>query len=171
MVQGYFHFNNIACIRYLAGTVPYGVPGVIFISDYIIHYQIHLHAQGIGEEFKSTPLIIKCIDDYTDKIIVPGRVPIPEKSTDFVRLRIRGDKGQIKVGAVLHHQYLGIHKCRYVLRRISFIVQIDTFSPRPFSFGNPSVNNRLRLNIGYGVTDGVFLRQGIRSPTQKQTCS
>jgi hypothetical protein len=59
-----------------------------------------LHAQGVGKELECAALIIIGIKNNANEVIVPGRVPILQVSTNLRRSRIMCIKRDIDVLAV-----------------------------------------------------------------------
>jgi hypothetical protein len=82
-----------------------------------------LHAERIDDEKVAAALVVEGVEDDADPVIRPRLVAVGEVGAYRGRIRIMGAESDVKAVRVVHHEDLGLDRCRGVFAGSDLEVQ------------------------------------------------
>jgi hypothetical protein len=149
--EGQPHLDFVPGLGEAAGGVPDGVPGIVLVAGHLVHGQVHLHPEGVGEELEGPPLVVERVEDQAHEVVLVGGVAIREPGADPVRLGIVGAEGDVKTVHVVGDPDLGADGSGTVLGGSRFVGQLERRGLSPGALVEPSVDLDLLGDLAHGV--------------------
>ena len=84
------HLHVVASLGDSAGAGPQSVPGIVLVAGGLVVDQVHLHAQGIDEEFVSAALVVEGVDEDADEVVAVCGIAVAQARADVTGLRVVG---------------------------------------------------------------------------------